>query len=202
MRAPLKLGLALSLMLCVGIASAQVYRWKDAKGVTHFSDTPPATAVPVEKMQARALKNGGPTLPYEVALAVSNHPVTLYTTSQCAACDQGRAMLQARGIPYVEKTVVNASDHAALRKAGGDSQLPLLLIGNSKYIGFEQASWDIALTAASYPAQNVLRPDYQQPAPMPAAALGGSDAQTPAAPADGIKSPKLPAPKAAPDFQF
>jgi glutaredoxin len=220
MHAPLKLGLILGLMLnlCAGVAGAQVYRWKDANGVTHFSDMPPAAAAAsVEKMNDRpaqddeALPNSPYGLPYEVALAASNHPVTLYATSQCAACDQGRTMLQTRGIPYVEKTVTNASDQAALRKAGGALLLPLLLIGNSKYTGFEQASWDSALTAANYPKQNMLRPDYQPPKPIPAAAgpaptqSDSSAAQTQTTPttqANDQRRPKLPALKAAPSFQF
>lgn len=34
--------LAAALALVAGIAHAQVYQWKDAKGVTHYGDAPPA----------------------------------------------------------------------------------------------------------------------------------------------------------------
>ena len=192
---------ALLLCVCAGVASAQVYRWKDAKGVTHFSDTPPTSSITPDKIDTRAPPDGAtaPELPFEVALAVKNHPVTLYTTGQCAACDQGRALLRARGIPYVEKTVTNANDHAALRQAGGALQLPLLLVGSSKYVGFEQATWDAALTAARYPAQTMLRPDYQPPAPVAAAQ---SFDTPPATPLGDNKRPVLPPPKPAPHFQF
>ncbi|MFT5644564.1 MAG: glutaredoxin [Janthinobacterium sp.] len=193
---------ALLLCLCIGAANAQVYRWKDAKGVTHFSDTPPAASVTVDKIDSRGPPEPQATsgLPFEVALAVKNHPVTLYTTSQCDACDQGRMMLQARGIPYVEKTVSNASDHAALRQAGGASQFPLLLIGSSKYVGFEQSRWDLALTAARYPVKNMLRSDYQSPPPA-AAALPSAQPGT-MAPAEDAGRQSLPPPRAAPNFQF
>ena len=216
MHAPLKLGfmlgpmLGLILYLCAGVAGAQVYRWKDGNGVTHFSDMPPAAAS-VDKMNVRPAQDDEPLLklPYEVALAARNHPVTLYTTSQCAACDQGRAMLQTRGIPYLEKTVTNASDQAALRETGGALLLPLLLIGNSKYAGFEQASWDSGLTAANYPGQNMLGPDYRPPKPVPAAAarpvsapLDGGAAPSQTTQAEEQRRPTLPAPKAAPSFQF
>lgn len=47
------------LVLLAGIASAaaaqQVYQWKDAKGVTHYSDNPP----PGEKYQDRRINHRG-----------------------------------------------------------------------------------------------------------------------------------------------
>jgi glutaredoxin len=197
MQAKLKCGLL--LVLCAGAASAQIYRWKDANGVTHFSDTAPAS-VPAVKIDVPASTEATPALPYELALAIKNHPVTLYTTAQCAACDQGRALLQARGIPYAEKTVSNAGDHAALRQVGGASQLPLLLVGRSKFIGYEQVTWDAALTTANYPPQSMLPSDYRPSAPMPAASLPIDAAPRPSD-GDG-KARSLPSPSAAPNFQF
>lgn len=197
MQAKLKCGLL--LLLCAGVASAQIYRWKDANGVTHFSDTPPAS-VPATTISPTAAAEATAALPFQLAQAIRNHPVTLYTTAQCAACDQGRALLQARGVPHAEKTVSNASDHAALRQISGASQLPLLLVGRSKFIGYEQSTWDAALTAASYPLQSMLPPDYRQSAPKPAAPLQ-IDAM-PRAGDDDAKVRPLPAPSAAPEFQF
>ena len=198
MQARLKCGLL--LLLCAGAASAQMYRWKDAHGVTHFSDTPPATSVPVAKIDSRINASAAPGLPFALAQAVKSNPVTLYTTAQCAACDQARTLLQTRGIPYAEKTVSNVSDHAALRQAGSASQLPLLLIGPGKFIGYEQATWDAALTAANYPVQAMLPPDYRQAPPRPAAPT--TDAGTRVVDQDDAGKSQLPAPKAAPDFQF
>ena len=43
--------IGLSLACIAGFASAQqIYRWKDAGGVTHFSQTPPSTGTPFTKM--------------------------------------------------------------------------------------------------------------------------------------------------------
>jgi len=198
MQAKLKCGLL--LLLCAGAASAQIYRWKDARGVTHFSDMPPAASVPVAKIDSRVGASSAPGLPFALARAVKSNPVTLFTTAQCAACDQGRAMLQTRGIPYAEKTVSNANDHAALRQAGSVSQLPLLLVGSGKFIGYEQTTWDAALTAANYPLQAMLPPDYRQTPPRPAAPT--SDAGTRAVDENDARRTPLPEPKAAPDFQF
>eukprot|EP01036_Dinobryon_divergens_P014582 gene14582-19714_t len=49
-------GLAgLALLACASTASAQMYKWKDAKGVTHYTDTPPpANAVPLKAFSTAA----------------------------------------------------------------------------------------------------------------------------------------------------
>ncbi|MEC5162742.1 MULTISPECIES: glutaredoxin family protein [unclassified Janthinobacterium] len=157
------------LLACAGAADAQVYKWKDAKGVTHFSDTPPPAATAKVELKSFGGGAAAAALPFELAEAAKNHPVTLYTTEQCEACDQGRAMLRARGIPFAEKTVGSAADQAALKQAGGASQLPLLLVGRKKYTGFEQGAWDGALSAAAYPAQRMLPAGYRQAPATPAA---------------------------------
>ncbi|HEX7370853.1 MAG TPA: DUF4124 domain-containing protein [Rhodanobacteraceae bacterium] len=47
--------IGLSLACVVGLASGQqIYKWKDASGVIHFSQTPPATGTHYSKMQLTA----------------------------------------------------------------------------------------------------------------------------------------------------
>ena len=167
------LTLALGTVLALGAASAsaQMYSWKDAKGVTHFSDQPPPDApkAVVRKGGDGRLASSQPSLPYALAEAVKRNPVVLYTTSACAACDQGRALLQQRGVPFTEKTVNSNDDQQQLKSAGSDARLPLLLVGASRQIGFEAIAWQDALTAASYPAESRLPSGWRQ-APAQAAA--------------------------------
>ncbi|MBJ7313654.1 DUF4124 domain-containing protein [Rugamonas sp. CCM 8940] len=216
----MRLKLAAILLLCAGAAGgvhAQVYKWVDEKGVTHYSDAPPppgAGKAAKAKVELKSFSTGAPAveLPAELAAAVRNRPVTLYSTVQCEACDRARAMLLARGIPFREKTVNTADDQAALKKAGSNGQLPLLLVGRSKQIGFEQGSWDVLLSDAGYPPQKILPPNYQHPAPVAAAPLPPADtaeqagaaarAEARAAAEEAARRRKLPPAEAAPAFQF
>ncbi len=161
----------LLLLLTASAAHAQMYKWKDDKGVTHFTETPPpASAAKAEVKSYSTAGSGGVALPFELAEAVRSHPVVLYTASTCGAgCDMGRKLLAARGIPYQEKTVASAADHEALKKAGSNGQVPLLLVGRSRQLGFEQGAWDAALSNAGYPDSKMLPPGYANPAPSPAA---------------------------------
>jgi len=182
------MGAAAALVVVSAAAAAaahgQTYKWKDAAGVTHYSDTPPAKGT-AQVLRPDSRPEATPSLPYELARAVKLHPVTLYTTARCDACDQGRALLRARGIPFAEKTVNTAEDREQLHRAGGKDELPLLVVGNRPVTGFAAAPWNDALNAASYPRRSVLPPGYR---------TGASDA---AAPVPPPRLPAAPAPDAA-----
>jgi glutaredoxin len=162
--------LGCALVMIAGAAAAQVYKWKDERGVTHYGDAPPPhTRAKVLDTDAPP-SAGTPILPYELARAVQAAPVVLYTTARCDGCDQGRALLRARGIPFSERTVNTGQDQQRLEQAsGGKSELPLLLVGSRKIAGFQAAAWQDALSAATYPKQKMLPPSYRFAAPVPAA---------------------------------
>ena len=160
--------LGVALLLCVASANAQIYKWVDAKGVTHYSDAPPDR----RQSEVKAYRGATATvvaLPYELARAARTSPVTLYTMDKCKACDDGRKLLKARGIPFAEKTVTTAGDQAKLKEAGSDGQMPLLVVGRSKLLGFEASAWNSALTDASYPARSKLPSRYRHPDAVAAA---------------------------------
>ncbi len=146
---------ALAALLCASTASAQMYKWVDEKGVVQYSDRPPATQTKVE-LKSYSGGDANVELPFALAAAIKNNPVTIYTTSQCEPCAQALSMLRARGVPYTEKTVLTAEDHAVLKRVGGKELLPLITIGRNKLSGFEANGWNAALTAATYPEQSVL----------------------------------------------
>jgi glutaredoxin len=207
--------LILAALACTASASAQMYKWKDEKGVVHFGDNPPASAREKAEVKTYAGVDGGPALPYALAQAAQANPVVLYTALNCAPCDQARGFLQQRGIPYSEKSVKTADDRQALKEAGGGVQLPLLLVGRSKLVGFAASAWNEALDAAQYPPQPMLPRGYQfaaaapaaPPKPSPQVVAKAAEAERAAkAAAEAEEQAKFaPRPKAingTPDFQF
>jgi glutaredoxin len=170
-----RLLMPLMLLAAAGSVHAQMYKWVGPDGKVTYSDTPPPSSV--KKVETKSLSGGGgvdtSNLPYELAEAVKNSPVTLYTTSKCPACDDGRKLLSNRGVPFVEKTVSTSEDIAQLKKAGGETRLPFLLVGRGKQQGFEPGAWNVALTTAGYPESSRLPKTYRNPeaqsaAPKPA----------------------------------
>lgn len=203
--------LGAALLMCLPSANAQMYKWIDAKGKIHYSDKPPPPSAREAPIKAGAGGSVTVPLPFELAEAARNHPVVLYTGGACGGCDQGRTYLRSRGIPFVEKTVFTAADDAKLREAGSPGQVPLLLVGRSKSVGFETSAWAALLSDAGYPSSRVLPSNYQYPPAVSAAPapLQAAAAERPA-PADRAPERRLPRmppppppePTAPPGFKF
>ena len=205
--------LGLALLLCAGGASAQMYKWVDASGKTHFTDTPPPATARPAKVSGSAPGSTATlvNLPYALAVPARNHPITLYTASACAGCDAGRSYLRGRGIPFAEKTVTTEADVASLKGAGGDGSLPFISVGSAKMAGFEAAAWDTMLKTANYPGTKVLPASYKYPAAVAAAPVAAKPAEPDPeiarraaqdqerARANNAGAPKTPAP---PGFRF
>ncbi|WP_206047114.1 DUF4124 domain-containing protein, partial [Noviherbaspirillum denitrificans] len=72
------------MLMCVGSAYGQLYKWVGPDGKVTYSDAPPPSTA--TRVETKAVSIGGVStadLPYEVAEAVKAHPVTLYTTKDC-----------------------------------------------------------------------------------------------------------------------
>jgi glutaredoxin len=149
------------------LAQGSVYRWTDKDGGVHYSDVPPpddAKDVSQKRMGAAGAADESP-LAYEAQVAMKRYPVTLYAADKCAPCDEGRALLARRGIPYTEHNARgNAQEISALTKIAGAPQVPLLQVGNSAFKGFDESIWNNALDTAGYP--RAVLPGHRAPEPV------------------------------------
>lgn len=153
--------IALLLLLYAANSHAELYKSIGADGKVSYSDMPPPESSKQAKPPSLNASGAGTEgFPYELAEAVKNNPVILYTTSQCMPCDQGRSLLKNRGIPFSEKTVSSNDDIGKLQQISGDGQLPVLTVGRNKQRGFESGAWNTALTAAGYPESSKLPKGY------------------------------------------
>lgn len=144
------------------------YKIVGPDGRVTYTDRPPADQVarPLGKPSAGI---SAVALPYELQQVVNRHPVTLYTTRECSACENGRQLLQSRGVPYTEKTVDTPDDIRVFNAQENSTQLPLLKVGGKQLVGLQQSEWSAYLDAAGYPKQSKLPPGYVQPAASPLA---------------------------------
>jgi len=174
-------------------AQAELYRWTDSAGRVHVTDTPPPPgARTVQKSEGGAAK-GGPREPFELERARKESPVTLYSTASCDPCNDARAALNARGVPFAEKSIVTSDDLAQLKKMAGTDAVPVITVGATVVKGFEQASLNGALDAAGYPRAGLL-PARNQQAPQPPAPKAEAPAAPPAEPEQEIRGPYAPRP--------
>ena len=156
----IRLAIAAVLALMVGAAqAAQIYRWTDANGGVHYSNTPPpASATGVEHKNLVGNTIDTSELPYGVRQTVKDFPVTLWVNECGKTCDDARALLSKRGIPFTVRNPEDPKENAAFKKlTGGRMELPVLVIGNLQTLtGYEPSAWNKALDTDGYPKAGVL----------------------------------------------
>ncbi len=206
--APRLLALAVLYGLLAAPVLAQgIYRIVGPDGKVTYSDQPPPATTPARPVggtAAGASAGASAQLPFELRQTSSRYPVTLYTGRDCAPCNSGRNLLNARGIPYSEKTVETPQDAEALKRLSGEASLPFLTIGSQQIKGYSDTEWSQFLDAAGYPKQSALPSSYRRPAATPlvatarpAEAAGASSAtrEQPAAPSAPAEVPVTPPPQ-------
>ncbi len=162
-------------------ATAQAYRWVDKEGHVHYTDSPPPPDA--SKIERKNFRGGGPesaNLPYATQVAATNFPVTLYVAADCgASCDDARALLVKRSVPFREINVATREQLDEVKKLSGNTRLPTLLVGKDVQTGFNEGGYNGLLDAAGYPSTTpslpleALRkkePSAPPPAPTPAQA--------------------------------
>lgn len=142
------------LLAALPLSAAELYRWVDDKGNVEWRDTPPpSTAKKVEKRNMGGNTIETSTLPYSVQQAVKNHPVTLWVFDCGAPCNDARAHLAKRSVPYTERNSQRESD--AMKKVTGSLEVPVLIVGSRQLKGYLEGDWDAALDAAGYPRSGI-----------------------------------------------
>jgi glutaredoxin len=114
-------------------------------------------------------------LPYATQVAAKNFPVTLYTLPDCGPfCDQARALLVKRAVPFREVSVVTPKDADEVKRLSGTNDLPLLVVGTQVQTGFHEGLLNGLLDSAGYPSsgppapiETLRRMDPATPAPAP-----------------------------------
>jgi len=135
-------------------AFGQAYRWVDEDGRVHYTQTPPPPGA--KRVQRKSFQHGSTgtvDLPYATQVAAKNFPVTLYTLPVCGPyCDQARALLVKRAVPFREVSVVTQKDADEVKRLSGRNDLPLLVVGTQMQTGFHEGLFNGLLDSAGYPA--------------------------------------------------
>lgn len=131
-------GILITGVLCFFIFSlpgwAQVYKWQDERGVTHFSDSPPqekgAVKIMVrqkEETSERAIDLGQPS-DRQLQGTRSNRDiqVIMYMTDWCGYCRQAREYLHSLGVNLIEYDIEkDKGKREEMHKRGGKG-VPLI----------------------------------------------------------------------------
>ena len=183
---------ALAAIIAAGVAAQTppIYRYTDPSGRVIYTDhMPPADAKNVEAKRLTQNYIETDKLPLEAQRAQDRFPVTLYTFACGDVCDKAEALLNRRGVPFATVNVQEAKGAERLKKATGDTQVPVLQAGDKLIAkGYSEQGWQALLNDAGYPKTPASR-RAQAPLDVPK----GAATQAPA-PAAAPESPPPPVP--------
>ena len=153
----------LIVLFMPSVCCADLYRWTDANGVQHFSNTPPAEAAgSVRQMKEVTgseaqdadilqktidlFESGAAAEPAARKPKARPTPqVVMYTTPTCGYCHRAKAYFNQRGIPFTELDITQSSKARQQFKALNGRGVPLIIIGDVRVPGFNKAAIDRAL---------------------------------------------------------
>ncbi len=193
------LGVLLGALLLSFNAHA-FYKVVGPDGKVSYTDRPPVEAqgkvVPMTPQTEGGTGTPLANLPIEVREAATRYPVMLYTTANCAPCDEGRRMLKQRGIPFTERQVLTGEDTESLQKLTGGRETPVMVVGTQVNRGFNSDVWGQYLDAAGYPSTSRLPSSFvyseAKPLTEPKAAPPAKPAVRPAPASQPAPPPQAP----------
>lgn len=147
--------------------ASNIYRSVGPGGTVTFSDRAPDSLTQSEPLRVQGSTGSTTALPFALQQVRQRFPVQIYTAKDCAACQSLRQLLQERGVPFTEKTITSAEDHAAFQRLSGKDSVPFGTIGRQALHGFSVSEWTQYLDAAGYPTHSQLPAQYQAPPPSP-----------------------------------
>ena len=163
---------ALVALAATALPAAALYKVVNPDGSVTYTDRPlvdnTSRITPMNR-SGRPSPNAPPeaALPSGLREAAQRWPVTLYTATECSACNDSRQWLAQRGIPYAEKRVVTEEDALALERIVGGRSVPSLSIGAQPLRGFSDTDWAAYLDVAGYPRESRLPRNWQAPPVTP-----------------------------------
>ncbi len=128
-------------------AHAEIYKWVDEHGNTHFTDSPPAEKKVESVKLGRINTYTSPKLEpikFEASTQpkTGNRHVVMYSTTWCGVCKRAKQYFNKNNIAYTEYDVENdekgRQDFANLGARG----VPVILVGNQRLNGFNRASFE------------------------------------------------------------
>ena len=128
-----------SMLLCVQVASAEVYKWVDEQGQVHYTDRPVGItggASPVD------LPVNTYTAPQILDSAYGISGVVMYSASWCTVCRKARKYFRQIGITFTEYDIERSAKGRREYSKLGARGVPVILVGDKRLNGFTEKAFN------------------------------------------------------------
>jgi len=144
---------ALAALVATPAYATKLYRWVDQYGNVSYQDQPPPDGAKQVEEKNMSDRGGSGSSDPAIAEAAAKSPVTLYVVSRCSSCDEARAYLKKRNVPFSEVDVSERNPQAQeeMRKKVGDLAVPTITVGSKVMKGYMESLLEGELDQAGYP---------------------------------------------------
>lgn len=131
-------------------AAAQVYKWTDPSGKTHYGDSPPEDTKKQE-LKIHIPSYDGPVVVRDWAAIIHKKAapaapepdrITMYSTDWCPHCKNARNYFSAKGIRFTEYNVETSETGRKEYEALGGGGVPVIVVGSKVMRGFSAKSFE------------------------------------------------------------
>ncbi len=138
--------LFVALMIPSLTYGADIHKWRDADGKTHFGDKPPADTE-TEQVLVRPNVYTSPSIEglseiFSRETGRHEEKVVMYSTTWCGYCKKARRYFGANKIRYKEYDVENSAKGKRDYKKLGAKGIPVILVGKKRLNGFSEAAFE------------------------------------------------------------
>ena len=185
---PFRVWLALGLFagLLSSLPCAAQYKVVAPDGGVTYTDRPTSNAAnkvtELRRGQVLTIDDSNANWPLELRQAASRFPVVLFTTAACPSCDQGRAQLTQRGVPYQEQVISTQDEAQDMERKLGWRTVPTLTVGAQGLRGWSSTEWASYLDVAGYPRESRLPKSWRPAATRAGEAASSAASSTESAP--------------------
>jgi len=128
----------LILILCAGVASAQLYKWKADDGRVFYSDKP----APGQKSEVMDYDDVGQQA--KLDQPVTGKKVVMYSATWCGVCKKAKAYFEANGVSYTDYDIENTSKGRTGYKRLKGKGVPIILVDQKRLDGFSRGKFEKA----------------------------------------------------------
>lgn len=133
----INVGIVFLIILMSVNLNAEVFKWTDESGRTHYSDkakdNQPLQAI---KAEVNIYKDVPINYEFSGTLGQSGNKVVMYSTSWCGYCKKARQYFKSKGIAFKEYDIEkNKKAKRKYDRLGGQG-VPLILVGKKSMRGF------------------------------------------------------------------
>jgi len=117
---------------------AEIYKWVDERGKSHFTDTPPVGSK-TEEIELKINTYTSVEIRPLVQRLGSKNRVVMYSTTWCGMCKKAKKYFKKNNIPYKVYDIDNSKVGKMDFKLLGGTSVPIIIVGRKRMNGFNVA---------------------------------------------------------------